>query len=116
MKQVKATINQVTNDEIYHGEDKVFTFYFYNSSTFEAIDLSGYTGGVTVCLKNTDNTDASFVGTLGTSGKFEITIPNAEAELLSVGNQYPQVNLVDASANINIEILANYITIKEKNC
>lgn len=114
---IKATINQITNEELYHGEDKDFTVYFYNATTFEPVDLTSYTGGINFCFKNTDASTATFAGNNGgTDGKSTFTVTNAEASLLEATKQYLQVSLIDASAKVNIEVLTNYIEVKEKNC
>ena len=110
----KATLNQKTNEQIFQGEDKVISFYLYDSSSLEPKDLTDLT--IEVKLGNTDLSPASFVGaiTAATFGKFDITITAAESALLAVGSQKFQVELTDLSSDIDIEVLSNNFVVEAK--
>ena len=114
---MKATLNQLTNETLYRGEDKVFTAYFYDSETFEPIDLSAY-DDIKVCFLQEDLTTTTEVaGTLGDPGKFSFTVTAAQSALLAIKDHKFQVSLgITAGPTINLEVLENLISVVAPEC
>jgi hypothetical protein len=114
---IKATIDQKSTLSIFRGEDIAVTFYLYDNDTKEPIDLSSFTT-VVICLGNDDSSRAAFTGvvTSATLGKFTIAIDATESALLATGIQNPQLELTDATPDLNVEVLDNMITIADPNC
>lgn len=112
---MKAKINQQDTVSIYQSEDIVLGFYLYDSDTIEPIDLTGKTASL--CIKNTDASNATFAGVLGVSTGFvSFTLTAAETALLRVGKQNPQLNITDGGGLVDIEVLSNNIEILAPNC
>lgn len=111
---MKAKINKKEEVVIYKGEDRTLDFYIYDENTIEPINLTGKT--VTLCLKNMDNTNATFAGTVSaTTGFVSFVLGNAETVDLKTGRQNPQLEIVDTGL-IDIEIFSNFIEVKQPIC
>ena len=105
---MKVTINQKTNDSIYKGEDKDFTLYFYDSTSFEPVDLSAY-DEIIVCFRNTDNTVLDITTTLTslTGGKIDFSITSSQSALLATQKNSLQVEFNDTvGSTSNIEVFS----------
>lgn len=116
---MKSTVNQKTTLTIYRGEDvNSLTFYLYDDTTKEPIDLTGLTP--TICLLDESDARVAFTGTLVTPnelGKFTIDIDTLESATLALGTVNFQLELVDGSSEKDIEILSDItVEIKDPNC
>lgn len=114
---MKATINQITNETLYRGEDKDFTVYLYDEDTHEPIDITSY-DEIKICLGNEDLTTLELTATQpGAEGKFAFSVTAAESILLAVQTNFLNIQLnVTAGPTINKEVFSNYIIVKDTDC